>query len=113
MKPDDSLLPSTNKSILIHELESIVAESAMFQIGDKLTTQHSLTRIIIDGMALVQEMVVYISRIKNCKDLLDCFVRSIDYKSVGYIDPYAVFDNYSIHNLLKDRTSQIRTAGRI
>ena len=109
MTPDGSLLPSTNKSILIHELESMVAESATFQTG---TIQHSSTSIIIDGMALVQEMVVYKSQIKTCKDLLDCFVRSVDGKSVGYVDTYILFDNYSINNSLKDRTRQLRTAGR-
>ena len=58
MKPDDSLLLSNNKSILIHKLESIVAESSMSQVGEELTIQQSLTSIIIDCMALVQEMVV-------------------------------------------------------
>ena len=67
----DDPTTSTNKSILIHELESMVAESATFQTG---TIQHSSTSIIIDGIALVQEMVVYKSQIKTCKDLLDCFV---------------------------------------
>ena len=50
--------------------------------------------------------------IKTCKDLLDCFVRSIDSKSVGYVDAYVVFDNYSINNSLKDRTRDRHTAGR-
>ncbi len=63
-------------------------------------------------MAVVQEMVVYKSQIKTCRDLLDCFVRSIDSKSVGYIDAYVVFDNYSINNSLKDRTRDRRTAGK-
>jgi hypothetical protein len=85
MKPDGSLLPSTNKSSLIHELESMVAESATSQTstGEESTTQHGPTSIIIDGMALVQEMVVYKSQIKTCKDLMNCFVRSVDSKSVG------------------------------
>ena len=47
MKPDGSLLPNTNKSILIHEIKSIVAESAMSQIGEELAIQHSPTSIII------------------------------------------------------------------
>ena len=33
-----------------------------------------LDQYIIDGMAVVQEMVVYKNHIKTCKDLLDCFV---------------------------------------
>ena len=111
MKPDGSLLPNTNKSILIHELESIVAENAMSQIGKEWTIQHSSISIIIDGMALIQEIVVYKGRIKNYKDLVDCFFRSVDCKSVVYIDAYVVFYNYSIDNLLKDRTRQICTAG--
>ena len=77
MKPDVSLLPSNNKSILIHELEHMAATS---QTGEELTNQRSLTSIIIDGMAVVQDMVVYKSQIKTCRDLLDCFVRSIDSK---------------------------------
>ena len=109
MKPDGSLLPSNNKSILIHELEHMAATS---QTAEELTNQRSLTSIIIDGMAVAQEMVVYKSQIKTCRDLLDCFVRSIDSKSVGYIDAYVVFDNYSINNSLKDRTRERRTAGK-
>ena len=109
MKPDDSLLPSNNKYILTHELEHTAAIS---QTGEELINQRSLASIIIDGMAVVQEMVVYKSQIKTCKDLLDCFVRSIDSKSVGYIDAYVVFDNYSINSSLKDRTRECRTAGR-
>ena len=109
MKPDDSLLPSNNKYILTHELEHTAATS---QTGEELINQRSLASIIIDGMAVVQEMVVYKSQIKTCKDLLDCFVRSINSKSVGYIDAYVVFDNYSINSSLKDRTRECRTAGR-
>ena len=63
-------------------------------------------------MALVQEMIVYKSHIKTCKDLLDCFVRSIDGKSVGYVDVHLVFDNYSISNSLKDKIRELRTAGK-
>ena len=110
MKPDGSQLPSNKKSILTHELEHMAATS---QTGEELTgNQHSLTSIIIDGMAVVQEMVVYKSQIKTCKDRLDCSVRSIDSKSVGYIDAYVAFDNYSINNSLKDRTRGRRMAGK-
>ena len=77
MKPDGSLLPSINKSILTHELEHMAATS---QTGEELTNQCSLTSITIDGMAVVQEMIVYKSQIKTYKDLLDCFVHSIDSK---------------------------------
>ena len=106
MKPDNSLLPTTNKSILIHKLENMVVESSTSETstGDEL---HGSTSIIIDGMALVQEMVVYKSLIKTCKDLLDCFVRSIDGKSVGYVDVDLVFDNYSISNSLKDKIREL------
>ena len=86
--------------------------AATSQTGEELTNQRSLTSIIIDGTAVVQEMVVYKSQIKTCRDLLDCFVRRIDSKSVGYIDAYVVFDNYSINDSLKDRTRERRTAGK-
>ena len=56
MKPDNS--PTTNKNILIHELQNVVVESFTSETstGDEL---HGSTSIIIDGIALVQEMVVY------------------------------------------------------
>ena len=60
MKPDGSLLPSTNKSSRIHELKNMVTESEMCQTftGVESTTKHGLTTIIMDGMAPVQEMIV-------------------------------------------------------
>ena len=61
----------------------MVAESAMSQAstGDESTTQCGLTSIIIDGMASVEEIAVYKSQIKTCRDLLDCFVQNVDDKS--------------------------------
>lgn len=55
--------------------------------------------IIIDGMALVKEMV------KTCEELLDCCIRSVDGKPLGYVDTYLVFDNYSINNLLRTEST--------
>lgn len=54
------------------------------------TNRRNLTSIIIDGMAVVQEMVDYKSQIKTCKDLLDFFVHTIEIKSGGYINTYVI-----------------------
>ena len=76
MKPDGCLLPSTNKSILIHELESIVAESAMSRIGEELTNQHNLTSIIIARYhgSLIGDGCLQKQNLKKFKDLVVCFV---------------------------------------
>ena len=70
------------------------------------------TSIIIDGMVVVQELVVRKGDIKCCKDLSEWFVRSVDNKSRGYSDTYLLFDNYTATNSMKERTRQLRTDGR-
>ena len=42
------------------------------------------TRIVIDDMALTQELIVHKSHIRTCKYLFDFCVRSVDNKSRDY-----------------------------
>jgi len=46
---------------------------------------------------MIQEIIVYKTQIKTCKDLLDCLFHTIDNKSAGYIDAYVlIFVVYNI-----------------
>ncbi len=69
MKPDGSLLPSSSKSSLIHELENMVADIFMSGNTEISLDEHQAspvsTSIIIDGMALVQEMSVHKATFKH------------------------------------------------
>ena len=70
------------------------------------------TCILFDAMAVVQELVVFKSVIKNCNDLAKQFVKAIDRKSHGYICTYVIFDDYSVESSLKDATRKLRTKGK-
>ena len=63
-------------------------------------------------MVIVQELVVFKTQIKTCKDLLLLFVNSIDHKLKSYRIGYIVFDNYSVETSLKDAISKRRTDGK-
>jgi hypothetical protein len=70
------------------------------------------TCIIFDGMAVVQEQVVFKDAIKNCEDLANHVVHAINRKSHGYASTYVVFDNYSVVSSLKDSTRKRHTKGK-
>ena len=115
MKSDGSLLPTSAKCALIHELEGVVSGTASPEESIEMQSSPSanvLASILIDGMAVVQEMVVRKGEIKCCRDLAECFTQSVDMKAGEYTDIYLLFDNYTVTKSMKDRTRQIRTAGR-
>ena len=70
--------------------EWFLVHTCVHVLCDLECSEYSLTSIIIDGMALVQKMVVHKTQIKTSKDLLECYVHTIDNKSAGYIDAYVV-----------------------
>ncbi len=110
MKADGSLHPCLDKSKLTTALEELAADTTHIEETDILPDDNP--SIVIDGMAVVNEMTVHKGNIYNCKDLAGVFVKSIDSKSRGYSDAYVIFDDYSVHNSLKDQTRNMRTAGR-
>jgi len=120
MTADGSLLAPTAKSALIHELEDLISGVASSAESDDMESSPvqsnesaaATTSLLIDGMALMQELVVSKGVIKCCRDLADCFVRNVDSKARDYTDTYLLFDNYTVHNSMKDRTRNIRTSGR-
>ena len=64
------------KSALIHELEGVVSGTASPEESIEMQSSPSanvLASILIDGMAVVQEMVVRKGEIKCCRDLAECF----------------------------------------
>lgn len=112
MKPDGSLHPCSDKYKITSTLEGIVPvvnepEAQLDNHGHPLDN----TSIIIDGMALVNEMIVHKDDIHNCKDMSVFFVRAVDQKSRGYCEAYVIFDDYS-QTSMKDATRERRTGGK-
>ena len=68
--------------------------------------------ILFDAMAVVQELVVFKSVIKNGNDLAKLFVQAIDKKSQRYMCTYVVFGDYSVQSSLKDATRKLRSKGK-
>ena len=63
-------------------------------------------------MVIVQELVVFKTQIKTCKDLLLRFVNFIDHKLKSYRIGYIVFVNYSVETSLKYATRKRCTDGK-
>ena len=111
MKRDGSLLDSTSKSLLTHELESMTAAASVSEAPDVMmeepigpsvqplersgldTTSGQSISIVIDGMAIVHELTVHKGQIDNCQSLASFFVRALDNKSGGYSEAYVLFDD--------------------
>ena len=112
MKPDGSLFPTTRKSTLIHELEGVISgtDNSEESIEMPITphqSAHVLTSILIDGMAVVQEMIVRKDDIKCYRDLSQYFIQRIDNISRDYCETYLLFDNYTVTESMKDRIRQL------
>ena len=73
---------------------------------DKSINKHDLeiSGVLFDGMAVVNEQVIFKDAIKNCKDLADHVVCAVQRKSYSYTGAYAVFDDYSVESSLKETT---------
>ena len=69
------------------------------------------TCLVFDGMAVVNEQVVFKDAIKNCKDLADHVVCTVQRKSHGHTGAYVVFDDYIVESSLKETTRKCRTEG--
>ena len=93
--PDGSLHQCSEKSKLTHALESL---------GDSLNTNEDRqnqgtsrkTCVILDGIAVIQAMVVHKEHIKSCKNLSNIVIQAIDYKTKGYDTAYITFGDYNI-----------------
>ena len=117
MKPDGSLFPTTRKSTLIHELEGVISgtDNSEESIEMPITphqSAHVLTSILIDGMAVVQEMIVRKDDIKCYRDLSQYFIQRIDNISRDYCETYLLFDNHTVTDSMKDRIRQLWKVGR-
>ena len=117
MAADGRLHPCQDKAQLIHQLELLVmspdqACNPVFENSNEELVIPAKTCIICDAMAVVNELVVFKSVIKTCKDLCKEFVQAIERKARGYKCLYVVFDDYSVQSSLKDATRKRRTGGK-
>lgn len=107
------LHPCSSKSDLLHILENIAeTDSQTNSPGSAGEEQMKDKVLVFDGMAVLNELTVMSSRIKNCKDLAYAFARLIESKSAKYLAAVVVFDDYSRSTLLKDVTRERRAAGK-
>ena len=98
-----NLLAITNKSQLLHT----IVKSPETKVNVTETTQNSTERdfkaIVIDGMALVQEMGKPTS-VNACLDLAEHFLDRLATKTENYDEIHLVFDRYDIDISLKTAT---------
>ena len=103
MRADGSLHPTNDKSSVIHLLEGLVQTNS-----DDITAQkHSMATLIVDGMAVVQELMA-VRTFKNGKDLARAYVKLIDTRAHDYAAVRVVFDNYTNVSSLKECTRERR-----
>ena len=62
-----------------------------------------ISGVVFDGVAVVNEQVVFKDATINCKDLADHVVRAVQRNSYSYTGAYVVSDDYSVGSSLKDK----------
>eukprot|EP00112_Aurelia_sp_Birch-Aquarium-sp1_P010682 Seg2275.4 transcript_id=Seg2275.4/GoldUCD/mRNA.D3Y31 product="hypothetical protein" protein_id=Seg2275.4/GoldUCD/D3Y31 len=107
MKADGSLLPTTGKSIIIALIEELVLQNPRDQVNENGNEVFSKKCLIIDGMAVVQE-ISSMRNFDNCKEFGAAFVKTINFKARGYDVTRVIFDNYSVENSMKGATRERR-----
>ena len=105
MKPDGSLHPTTDKSKVIHLLESLVQNEECTHVD--LENPKEAVCLIVDGMGAVQELMA-VKNFKNCQAFGEAFVKLVDSKGRGYNQVRIIFDNYTITSSLKESTREKR-----
>ena len=102
MKPDGFLHPTVDKSTIISILENIPGKPPdMSSTCSSVQELNSKRCLIVDGMAVVQELMA-VKSFENCKALGNAYVALIDAKGHNYDATYVIFDNYSIEGSLKE-----------
>jgi len=104
MKPDGSVHPTLDKSKVISVLENLPSNASP-ESSVHEPEQYRNTCFIIDGMAVVQELMA-VKPFDNCKSLSHAFVLSIDSKALKYNTIRVIFDNYTVTELLKEATHE-------
>ena len=114
MNADGTLHPCTDKSQLLHELlaQVNVDDDYTSDNNDENAFNFENVSLVLDGMVIVNELVVFRSAIKTCEDLAKYFVQAIDNKSRKYESTCLVFDNYKVQFSMKEQTRKRRTGGK-
>ena len=117
MTANGKLHPCEDKSQLLHILQALVPDIPNSTANKQ--PEHSTHRqvpdntvLLVDGMAVVNELSIFETALKNCKNLGDYFVRAVANKSNVYTCVYVIFDNYNVESSMKDATRQRRTKGK-
>ena len=114
---DGSMLPCTDKSKLIHNLEKLAKTEdtdfpAANEYGDSSATSSTNPMIaIVDGMVLVQKMTTKKGTLSTVKDLVQSFNDRLTSLTVGFSEVILVFDIYK-SNSLKGKTRERRRQGK-
>ena len=103
MNSDGSLIPSTDKSDLIHILEGLVVpdDDLVDGLSAQIDEDHSDTYLVIDGMSVVHELMSVI-QFPTCKALADVFTNTIAARCKDYKGGRVIFDNYLKQNCIKE-----------
>ena len=110
---DGSLLPSTDKSNLMHILEDMADKDGSDSTPFIPVHQQSVTSentSIIDGMAIVHQLAGRQGHIKNCSEFSAELITTLQQKIKNYDSLHVVFDQYNVTPSLKEATRKRRTS---
>ncbi len=102
--PDGNLLPCTDKSKLMHKLESCASDTPA-------TPDNGCEgrAVIVDAMALVHELST--KPVKTCEEFANEFVKHSEALIRQYDEGHMIFDHYDVDKSLKANTRARRTKG--
>ena len=107
--PDGQLYKSTNKSVILNEIENLTnqAQDVLFHISSIPDEKNSV--IIFDGMAIVKSISIENPKfIKTCEDFVNVFTNQIIDESQQFSEIRVIFDLY-VNIFLKAKTRNGRT----
>jgi len=106
--PDGSLLPSQDKSKLMHAIEALPGANKDTSEQDEQPNIREKKALIVDGMALVHQFSGKRTDMKTFSDLFHGFVQALE-KRIGIYDcVHIVFDHYNEGASLKHATRERR-----
>ena len=96
--PDGSMLPCTDKSKLIHNLEKLINKEESHEQTETLVANDqdddNPKIAVVDGMVLVQKMTNKTGTLSTVKDLAQSFNENLTNLTAGFSEVILVFDTY-------------------
>ena len=106
--PDGQLYKSTNKSVILNEIENLTnqAQDVLFHTSSVPNEKNSV--LIFDGMAIVNSISIENSKLlKTCEDFANIFANQIIDESQRFSETRVIFDLY-FETSLKPKTKNDR-----